>query len=1532
MKISIDSLLPNSDNHGLSSFSLNQNHQFNGNGFKSLEYDELINNNNWNNSSNNINGNVGGNSFGNHRVNSILPPPLSPTKFMNDDVIPPPEDFQLTNKTGSLNDYDESSFNYNANAMSFSPSNIGGKKNFSNLNSSGSALFPEDHFKSPSLLRTGASNSNSFISQSYSPTNFGSPFASMDHMNNSSMTPPLNQFKQSGNRPMPILSTPQSNSRSLNNFNSFSPSNGKPFYPNHQSHQTPPPQQQQQSMMGGGVSNLYSPSNLRSPSISNISSAGTGGSNAQGRAINKMLLEILRERVIDPQRLDLAVETYTERMDCVNLATLLFHTGKKRLLLSPGYIRRIAARMNILKEELRAREASNALYGLKCMSSDIPEVRELVTALATKVANSSSEFVAQAVGNALYGCQMMTSDHDEVRYLLLILSGKVSQCTELLEAQNVGNALYGLRGMNSDYREVRAIVNSLTPKIATAREDLNGQALGNSLYGLQSMSSKEPEVRCLLAVLATKVTRTWEELKAQEVGNALYGLKRMSTDVPEVRILISSLVPKVASSPEILDAQAIGNSFYGLQNMKSDNPEVLSLLSVMAEKVAISCPELDGQAMGNSLYGLQGMSSECPEVRAVVQALTVKLQSSCLEMNAQEMGNALYGMQNMTSEHVEVRRLISALTQKVSSSKHELTSQEIGNAMFGLQGMNSSVWETRMLVRQMSIKIQQSHSILDPQGVSNSLYGIQRMSSDSEDVRLLVHALAIKIEHSWKLLSGLHISNALFGMQSLCSGEKEVKYLLKVLVPKILSCRDDMNAKNLSYSLFGLRNLNSDDLEVLPLVAAISDKINSSSDNWTLHNLGMTLFGIQGLSTDAEEVCVMLAAIAKKLPTIDREEKADPSIVSNCILGLQRKSSNNADVVSILSLLSDICDGAVSSAKVQNSFFTLPMCANILFGLHLCDIDNEFVGRILTAVLATIRRVTDSSSKYLPSATRQDDIFGQAHVISAQLAVEKFEDILSVYQSLTLFLFSAGDSDDRESDIYHQLLHHSHILLSIIEHRKSEYTPRNLSITESRLLVEVREYLADEPFSVQPQALVDGFEMGLFITLNPNIHLKTSAGEEWVPKLNVEIKGTSFNSPMKSLFYHIRGEYLEKVKGISVELLSVDLFRVESQQGLRYHPNLFDVLMPPPEDLQKFRSYMTSSQGFVSCFNMSSSDSSNGTQRSSNRFPVSRSSSKFHIDIGGFGGYDLSDSAMGLDLGGNNNNFPTNGSSPSSASFEYYDDDYNRLLNTPPSFDNSKKPKAGVLPISSKGKKLFNLLCLGWIGDWPTVTFSAYCPSPSTTAAAYSGSLSNAFNPRHSSNMSMSPTAVHKKLEQQPPDYKNYASPSITRTASLPGDHNSYRGISVQMHEEDNNSSSSSSYLLGTRSLDVSMSHYDDRHHHPMASSPLPRGGAAFNPKPRASSLTLSQQGSPDNGEEQHNFDDHHDTNANNDDDSDDKDTEIAMLEAQLEVARLEAKIKALKNSKMQRPNKASSVTGSSPVPASASYQQQQQYHSSLND
>ena len=940
----------------------------------------------------------------------------------------------------------------------------------------------------------------------------------------------------------------------------------------------------QRSMSGGsngGGNNRFSSSQMSQlgggPQTRPTSAmqAGTGGSNAQGRALNKMLLEILRDRVVDSNRLAMAIDANIERMDCVNLATLLFHTGKKRLLLTPSFIKRIAGRFNLLKEELRAREASNALYGLKCMSSECVEVRQLVFALAQKVAGSNTELVAQAVGNALYGCQMMSSDHEEVRFLLQVLSIKVGQCTELLEAQNVGNALYGLRGMASDYKEVRAVLAALTPKVATAREDLNGQALGNSLYGLQGMSSREQEVRAMLSVLAQKVLRCREALKAQEVGNALYGMKRMSSDVVEVRQLIDALVPKVSNSPEILDAQAIGNSFYGMQNMKADNPAVLGLLATMADKVALSGAELDGQAMGNSLYGLQGMSSEHAEVRAVVNAITTKIQSSCLEMNAQELGNALYGLQNMTSDYPEVRRLMTALSQKVASSKHELTSQEIGNALFGLQGMRSNVWETRVLVLQMAVKIQLSHSLIDPQGISNSMYGIQRMTSDCEDVRMLVQALAAKIELSWKLLSAQHLSNCVFGLQGLSSSEVEVRTLLHAFVPKILACRDELSAKQVCYASYGMQSLHSEHEEVLPLIGALAEKLVLSTETASIRLLGAAMFGLQGLESSSHEVRQLVSAIGVKLAAAD---EVDATSLGNCLFGMQRMDNSVAEVCGLLSVIESLLVAIVDSGLDLSP----QVCANALYGLQNCSIADESTRNIM---YLTVNRVKELLSTQNAAATSRQGPLG------------RFSDLLGLYQALSLVVPMQPDLEI-DLELQEVLLNLQATFAEMVHERSADFKPMPLCPTEARLVEGITDMLTDEPFEVSSGVLLHGFTACVVVRLKEGVHLQSTTGEVWNPVLVIEPSGGANESfPRRQLFTRLKHEFFRHAHGITVQTVPVSALMGKGRSLLRERlleiPDLLHALYPPSiEDNANFSAILSSmgltpAEGILSSLNRS---------------------------------------------------------------------------------------------------------------------------------------------------------------------------------------------------------------------------------------------------------------------------------------------------------------------------------------------------------
>ena len=546
-----------------------------------------------------------------------------------------------------------------------------------------------------------------------------------------------------------------------------------------------------------------------------------------GKSLNKIMLGIMRDRVFNPSKLTAVLDSNLDIMDCVNLATLLFHTGKKRFTLPRTLVQRIANRFNEIDGELRAREASNAMYGLRCMNPECPEVRQLIVALTHKFAASPTKLVAQAVGNAVYGLQSLTSEYEEVRGLLLVLAPKISQCREQLEAQNVGNALYGMKGMSSDHAEVRMLLAALTPKIADVCETLNGQAIGNSLYGLQCCNSRDIEVRGVLHVLTLLIARSWDSLNTQEIGNAMYGLQRMSSDVVEVRALLQAMTAKIAQSAASLDAQAVGNALYGMKNMNSDSPEVLVLLEVLAQKIRSSSLVLDGQSIGNGIYGLQAMDSAFPEVRFLVRVLAHKVAFSPVKMNPQELGDAMFGLRRMSADYEEVRELLSALQQKFSNCRAVFSVQEISNMLLGMQGMSSDHAEVRSLLEVMTEKIASNKTPFDGHSCANCISGMELMSSEHHEVVRLVAVLTMKLRSSaFEHMTPKQIAMCFTGCGRLSFSVPEVAQLMTALGEKLVNCGENFTPLQLAMLMQGLKGTYIHPPEVHMILSGITGKVD----------------------------------------------------------------------------------------------------------------------------------------------------------------------------------------------------------------------------------------------------------------------------------------------------------------------------------------------------------------------------------------------------------------------------------------------------------------------------------------------------------------------------------------------------------------------------------------------------------------------------------------------------------------------------------------------------------------------------------
>ena len=857
-------------------------------------------------------------------------------------------------------------------------------------------------------------------------------------------------------------------------------------------------------------------SNCRSKIASN-----SGGSNAEGRSINQLLLGVLREKTINGHALVSIIDNYIDRMDYVNIATLLFHTGKRKIILPNTFICRITNRLKFMTEELRAREASNALYGLKCMSSDTPEVRDLLSALTDKLRHTTGEFNAQAIGNILYGCQNLKSEYREVRELFRIIAIRVSECTEPLEAQNVGNALYGLRGMSSDYAEIRDLIAVLTPKVVSCREQLNGQALGNSLYGLHNISSVHSEVQGLLIALAGKAANISDQLKAQEIGNALYGLRRMNSDHTPVQMLLDALVPQISLSRDSLDSQAFGNAFYGMQLMKDNNRSVISLVHVMSEKLKYSSVELDGQAIGNCLYGLQNMTCNDALTRECLMNLTLKIESSTCDLNAQEISNALFGLHNVVM-HEDMNRLVSALNMKLASCKHLLGGEELGNALFGTVNMPCNWVPVRVLLTTLYDKFKHSDSMFEPQSISNSLYALHKKSCEHDIVRSLCAILAHKVDNSWKIMTAAQVRTSVYSLNSLTS-TPEVLSLIRSLITKVVSSRDNFLMRYISFSFIGLRN-QVECAETKAILAALTDKLRKSTDVFKFHDLALILVGIQGFG-DCLEIRKLLSSIIALIPTIVDDYTC--SLLGYCFFGLQRMNTSCYE------------------AKLIYAFLTSLLTKPNMLNFNPIDIGNTFIG--ISSCSVSDRIIYSTVFSLITRSVLLVEFY-ESNIYNFHL----FDDVLTLLQAISIGISCLSDIP---SEQYDELLQLQERLLKLFTTMKYSSITRKL-VDPSGIFAYLINLIAAAKLPLVPitNDYLYGFEANLIIqsTIDPMIIVNIERKRRW-------------ERPCDDLYCEIRKKCIQHFSKGTVQIFFVDENVIKSSKVIgdivHAYPDLFRVLL-----------------------------------------------------------------------------------------------------------------------------------------------------------------------------------------------------------------------------------------------------------------------------------------------------------------------------------------------------------------------------------
>lgn len=99
--------------------------------------------------------------------------------------------------------------------------------------------------------------------------------------------------------------------------------------------------------------------------------------------------------------ISLFVNVNIHKLSFSHCSKLLFLSAKKGISIPVDVISKISDRISSFDESASAMDLSHAVYGMKLMTSDIIEVRDLASALAYQISNTRASFNSQDISNAL---------------------------------------------------------------------------------------------------------------------------------------------------------------------------------------------------------------------------------------------------------------------------------------------------------------------------------------------------------------------------------------------------------------------------------------------------------------------------------------------------------------------------------------------------------------------------------------------------------------------------------------------------------------------------------------------------------------------------------------------------------------------------------------------------------------------------------------------------------------------------------------------------------------------------------------------------------------------------------------------------------------------------------------------------------------------------------------------------------------------------------------------------------------------------
>lgn len=426
----------------------------------------------------------------------------------------------------------------------------------------------------------------------------------------------------------------------------------------------------------------------------------------------------------------------------------------------------------------------HAIYGLKSMQREEPEVLLLLRQMAEVISATKGTFETKMLIKALFGLKGFTDNSEEIRLLLRAFIPRLESCRDIMDERDISLAFTGLRAMSGKASETREIIKILSESMSNPEVTMSAKTLGSILLSLGRQSGEYVETQMLLDVLAAKVSACEDTFTENDLSNALNGMQSMSSDDSKVKAFMTVMKKKVFACTQTFTAANAGRALYGFRNMKHRTDMELHILEncdqvMSAKDISLSvygcqrrlwleeheitllrllrkklegCQDLlNGQSVALILYGLQQLTGEHEEHRLMLSALCGKRWST--QFHPGDIAMCSYGLVRMSSRHTEVQQILRRLNETLTECRVQLYPNIIGGLLSGLQNFNAETRAVREMLRNIAERIRTCKGVFTAKDVGQCFRGLSHMTNDHKEVQLVLDALIDSIEQDKQFVS-----------------------------------------------------------------------------------------------------------------------------------------------------------------------------------------------------------------------------------------------------------------------------------------------------------------------------------------------------------------------------------------------------------------------------------------------------------------------------------------------------------------------------------------------------------------------------------------------------------------------------------------------------------------------------------------------------------------------------------------------------------------------------------------------------------